>query len=202
MTLFKKSVMVDLIKLSLLAVFMVVLTVNTTKEVWMHDRFQILVETVDVRCDEGITSLPSFCEYFNGIDRIYNVFAAVYDRDLKLLTSRNPDITPGRTVFFEPLKYPAVITLINFNENGFVSVSFDVKHDNGKVKTLKTPVYYRWVENYLVMMATPFIPDTIDIPRSHFYIFLATALLLFLSTITPLVVLYRSERRREKCPRK
>ena len=199
----KQTVIMDIIKLILLAVLMVVITINTTKQVWMHDRFQLFCETVDVRCDEGITFLPSFIEYFNGLDRIYNVFAAVYDRDLKLLTSRNPDVIPGRTVFFEPFEYPAVIALTKINEKGTVAVSFDVILDNGKSKTFSTPVYYRWVDDYLVMMATPFIPDTINIPNTYIVIFLVTAFLLFLSICLPLMILYKNEKNKEeKCPQK
>ena len=198
----RQTVIIDIIKLVLLAILMVVVTINTTKQVWMNDRFQLLVETVDVRCSEGITSLPTFCEYFNGIDRIYNVFAAVYDSDLRLMTSRNPDVIPGRTVFFEPLKYPAVIALTRINDKGIVAVSFDVILDNGKTKTFSTPVYYRWVGDYLVMMATPFIPDTINIPNTYIVIFLATAFLLFLSICIPLMVLYLNEKKADECPQK
>ena len=198
----KQTIIINILKLILLAIIMVIVTVNTTKQVWMHDRFNLLVETADVRCDEGIISPFSFCEFFNGIDRIYNVFAAVYDWDLQLLTSRNPDVTPGRTVFFEPLKYPSVCALIKLSNKGTITVSFDVALDNGKIKTYSTPVFYRWVGNYLVMIATPLIPDTITIPSTYIVIFLATAFLLFLSICIPVVILYFNGKKAEKCPQK
>ena len=191
----KQTVLIDIVKLILLAVLMVVITINTTKKVWMHDRFQLLVETVDVRCDEGITSLPTFCEYFNNTDKIYNVFSAVYNRDLRLLTSRHPDIIPGRTVYFDPFRYPQVVNFIRVNQSGTIAVSFDVKLDNGKTKTYTTPVYYRWVGDYLVVLATPYIPDTISIPNTYIIIFLVTAFLLFLSICLPLMILFLRERK-------
>ena len=198
----KQTIIIEIIKLILLAVLMVVVTINTTKQVWMHDRFQLLSETVDVRCNEGIITLSAFCEYFNGLDRIYNVFAAVYDKDLELLTARNPDMIPGRTVYFEPFKYPAVVALTKINEKGVVAVAFDVILDNGKTKTFNTPVYYRWVENYLVMMATPFILDTINVPNTYIMIFIATVFLLFLSICVPLMILYQNQKKVEKCLQK
>ena len=194
----KQAAIVEIFKLILLAALMVIVTINTTKQVWMQDRFQLIAETVDARCDEGISSLRAFCAYFNGIDRIYNVFAAVYDKDLRLLTARNPDVIPGRTVFFEPLIYPSVIALTRVNDKGIVVVAFDVTLDNGRARTFSTPVYYRWVEDYLVVMATPFIPDTINIPNTSIMIFLATAFLLFLSVCVPLMILYLNGKREKK----
>ena len=191
----RQSILVEVLKLAFLALLMVFVTINTTKQIWMEDRYTLLREITDARCDEGVTSLPAFCKFFNNLDIVYNVFAAVYDKDLNLLTDRNPDITPGRTVYFEPLQYSEIVLVVKAAKTGTITVNFDIQLDSGKVNTYSTPVYFRWVGDVLVMMATPYISDTIRIPNTYIIIFLVTVFLLFLSIAIPTIILFRSERK-------
>ena len=194
----KQTVIIEITKLVILAALMVVVTINTTKTVWMIDRFNLFVDVVNARCNEGVRSV----EYFEALDNIYNVYAAVYDKSFNLLTNRHPDIIPKRTVFFEPLQYPEIKIAIENSQQGIINTNFEVTYVSGKRKVYTTPVFYRWVDDALIIMATPFIPDTINIPNTYILIFLATAFLLFLSICVPLMVLYFSEKRGEKCLQK
>ena len=163
----------NILKFVLVIVIMDTITITTTKKAWLNLEYELFTKIVDAQCESG-SDIDSLCTFIIGIDRINNIYSAVYHSTptvsphlWELKTSRNPDITPGRTVYFKPFEYEILVDAILKDNSGHVVVPFEVVYDNGRSVIYKTPVYFRYVDDYLVMMAIPKIPDTLTLPSAR-----------------------------------
>ena len=154
-----------------LTVAMVSIT-SVFRDYLLEQRFKANVQTVEARCDLGITDIDSFRDFIERVDTIYNVFAAVYDSNHNIISRRHPDITAGRTVFFDPFAHTDLIEAVSEKNTGIITVPFLVVLDNGKEVRYPTPVFFRIVpyfdDNIIVIVATPFIGDTIQLPDFYY----------------------------------
>jgi len=143
----------------------------------MEKRFYDYVSIINDRCDEeeynirksgAVNTVQQMITFINKLDAHYNVFAAIYDSEHNLLTGRHPDILVNRTVFFHPFDYPKIINAFMARPYGIITVDFTVEYNNGTIKIYATPLLFRRIfieDDYLiVVMATPYIPDTIELP--------------------------------------
>ena len=134
---FKNKISMRLINFALIAiiavamVFLMLKVTSSLKTYLMEQRFNLIMQAVEVRCYEGIADLDSFGTFFNRLDAVYNVFAAVYSSDFALLTNRHPDIMVGRTVNFNPFDHPEILEALNNKNSDSVTVPFTVVLDSG-----------------------------------------------------------------------
>ena len=187
--------LVNFILIAIIAVAMVFLMLKVTsylKNFLLEQRFTSVMQASEVRCDEGITDLDSFVAFYNRMDLIYNVFAAVYSSDFELLTRRHPDIMVGKTVKFEPFEHSEVIEAIAAGYSDLVIVPFTVMFDNGGHETYPTPLHFQKVDygdTYVIaMVATPFIEDSVTLPN-YYYPILYSFFITVLSVAIILIVI-------------
>jgi len=78
------------------------------------------------------------------VDANVGTFAAMYDRDLQIVSDRTPIIdTP-----FEPMGYPELVRMFRATRRGDATVWFD----EPGVETHRLHVYYRWVDDALIVI--------------------------------------------------
>jgi len=156
-------------------------SIGYAKKSRLETRFSSLAERADARLDEEEViakklgpahSAEGLIEYFNEADTIYNVFAALYDSDYNLLTSRHPDVTVDRVVFFEPLSYEWVIDAMESSDSGVLAVGFAIARRDGREDSYTTPLYFRKIsaggERLTAALAIPLIYDTVELPASFY----------------------------------
>ena len=161
--------------------------INTLKKSWLETQFETIATSINIRIDDKGMDFQHFCRFIESVDTYYNVYAAVYSANLELLTKRHPDITPGRTVFFDPLIHDGLLSAAKTEQTGKINVHFEVIYDNGKKAVYFTPVFFRWFDDGITLMAIPQIPDTVDLPKFYAILIYTVFAGLFL-TISFLVV--------------
>ena len=182
-----KKIKCQLFNIVIIAVLSVVLSlslmgiVNALKKSWLETQFETIKKSIDIRIDNEIADISLFCHYMETVDMYYNVYAAVYSSNFELLTNRHPDITPGRTVFFNPLIHDYLLSAMEKEQTGKVNVTFEVVYDSGKKGKYITPVYFRWFGGGVALMAIPQIPDTVELPKFYTILIYSVFVCLFLT---------------------
>jgi len=161
--------------ISALLIFLMLVVIDHMKRGIMEDRFSLLIQMVNTRCDEEKTvNVDELCAYIASVDSYYDVFAAVYDSGFNNLSIRHPDVTIGQTISFNPAELENALKSFKAIDSDFTILNFIVFFDTGKEAIYRTPLYLRRVtvdDDYVIVaLATPFIDDLISLPRSYFII--------------------------------
>ena len=163
----------QLLCIAIIAVLSVILSlslmgiINALKKSWMETQFETITQSINVRVNDESTDFQQLCHYIESVDTYYNVYAAVYSVNFELFTKRHPDITPGRTVYFNPMVHEGLLAAIKTELTGNTKVNFEVIYDSGKKEVYYTPVFFHWVEDGIVLMGIPQIPDTVQLPQFY-----------------------------------
>jgi len=106
--------------------------------------------SIDMLCDEIEYFQPSerraeaLARAITAVDANAGTFAAMYDRDLAIVSGRSPVIdTP-----FEPMAYPDLVRMFQAAKRGEATVWFDMPG----VEPHDLHVYFRWVGDALIVM--------------------------------------------------
>ena len=175
------------IAISVLLVFFMHRAIDYSKHEQNEDINALLVEIIDSELD-AIDSMINDNElsieeatnrlipFVNNLDAHYNVFAALYDKDLNTLSYRHGDLTFDRTVLLTPLENQVVLNTILNRNTGMVDIKFIAIYKNGSEIMHDTHIYFRRVtfdDNYLIVVGgVPFIEDLVEVnPRFYMSIY-------------------------------
>ena len=159
------------------------------KKEWMQTRYNTIRQLVDIRCDEADIVAQNLMDgvmysifiepmmaSVEELDCLYNVYAAMYDDEYRLLTKRNPDISPTRTVQLDPIRNEIVRDALSQHDSYYFRVTFEVMNNDNSVLQVETPLYFRKVffemegrQRYLIVFTgMPLLTDAIQLPRACF----------------------------------
>ena len=160
-----------------LIIFLLFLITGFLKHSLTDQRFSTMVKMVNTQIDEDPgTDIQHLSNYISGIDKYFGVFAGIYDSNLRLITVRQADTTIERTIAFNPLIYPNVVQSFKTKNSEYLNVDFTDLNEKGQDEIHKTLLFYRAVvldQRYIVVLASPFIEDTIVLPGSYYLIIYA-----------------------------
>jgi len=137
----------------------------------IEEKFRTLAQSVAVKCDaanmqlkDPLTDPEEVLErliiYFEQLDLIYNVFAAIYDENLRILTNRYPNLTLSRTEALDPIRDVTVRERLLNEENGMLNnCKFTVIFDNGKTTHQTASLYF-----HKIHFSKDFVITVIAIP--------------------------------------
>jgi len=155
--------------------------IEKSKEFKIQERYKILKYVVNAKIIVDGTK-ENICTFFEHIDSIEHVFAAVYDENLNCLTSRHPDIYPNKTIMFDPLEHDHIVKHIREHETGELECKFKVITAKGKTQTLFTLVYYtkaHFEDSYIIcVISTPYVHETVRMEGDYLRVFLLSLVLI------------------------
>ena len=180
-------------------VITMIVAVNThTKHIWLQDRFNTYMQMLSVYCNHN-TRTEDVLAYIEEVDQIHNVYASAYSIEYgsaRLLTTRYPDITPTRIVSIEPFASNEILNTVLSNKEGMTSVSFEVINGKKIHEVLITDLYYKYInENTVILLATPYLADVVQLPASFTSLLSFISILLILCALFPIIALIFVDRR-------
>ena len=155
--------------------------IEKSKDFKIQERYNVLKYVVDAKIAVDATK-KNIYTFFEHIDSIEHVFAAVYDENLNCLTSRHPDIYPNKTIMFDPLEHDHIVKHIREHETGELECNFKVIMANGKTQTLFSLIYYTKVhfeDSYIIcVISTPYVHETVKMGSDYLRVFLLSLVLI------------------------
>ena len=180
--------MLNLIKKTSIILLVVVSTfvilsnfIEKSKDFKIEERYNVLKYVVDAKISV-INDKEHICRFFEHLDTIEHVFAAVYDENFNCLTNRHPDVYPDKIIMFNPLEHEHIVNHIQENESGELECDFNVISNKNKTYSLYTLVYYIKVyfdDGYITcMISTPYVNDYVKMGDDYLRVFLITIVLM------------------------
>ena len=155
--------------------------IEKSKDFKIQERYNILKYVVDAKISV-VSNKEYICRFFEHIDTIEHVFAAVYDENLNCLTNRHPDVYPNKTIMFDPLEHDHIVKHIREHETGELDCTFKVVTAKGKAQSLYTQVYYTKVhfdDSYVIcVISTPYVHETVKMGEDYLRVFLLSLVLI------------------------
>ena len=177
-SLFKK---ISVILLVVISIFLILNNfIDKSKDFKIQERYNILKFVVDAKIIVN-SNKENICTFFEHIDSIEHVFAAVYDENLNCLTNRHPDLYPAKTIMFDPLEHEHVVKHMQEHESGELECNFKVT-EKGKDQLLFTLVYFTKVhfeDSYVTcVISTPYVHENVKMGGDYLRVFLLSLVLI------------------------
>ena len=155
--------------------------IDETRDSKIRERYNILKFVVDTKVSLGIDK-ERICVFFEHLDSIEHVFAAVYDEELNCLTNRHPDVYPDKIIKFDPLEHDDIVKHMKEYNSGEFECDFKVISDKNKNQVLFTLVYFTKVHledsHILCVISTPYVNEKVKFEKEYLQIILISFILI------------------------